>query len=146
MFRLIQGVIALFSSGILFRPMVLCGAILSFILIKTFSLTEIGNLVKSFNFYALMFLIAALSTCIFRCDYYKGGTRINWNSTLKKILAEFIMLIFTTGFSFIFWAMLPFGPEFKRNETTIIKVQSQQSYNHRQKLQNPYYTKTTKEN
>lgn len=92
---MIKGIVALITSGILFKPMVLTGIIGCIYLHYTVDEDKITNCFFNQNLYLICLLISLIYTCIFCRVYYTGGRKVNWKSTISGTLNNFLTLIMT---------------------------------------------------
>ena len=100
--KLFKGIVALFTSGILFNPMILTGIISGVVIMNITDGPSLHQMLTSLHFYMLFLLIAAFFTYAAKRVYYPGGSKINWKATALEIFAQFITLISTVIFTCLF--------------------------------------------
>jgi len=118
---LIRGIIALFTSGILFRPMVLLGIIGCIYLHYTVEEDKIADIFFNQNIYLICLLISLIYTCIFCRVYYTGGRRVNWKSTFSGTPHNFLTLIITLILCHIISFSFDMRPETLPTQTEVVK-------------------------
>lgn len=106
-----RGIIALFTTGILFNPMVLLGIIFGIIIMSTLDNDSIHKLFTSYHFYGLLLIISAICACTFKREYFSGGSRTNWKATLYGIPGQFFTLLAAIIFSCLFIFSFTFGED-----------------------------------
>jgi hypothetical protein len=106
---MIKGIIALFTSGALFNPMVLLGIICGFTAMLCLDSEPLRALYTNPNLYMLMMLIAALYVICFRRVYYRGGVDTDWGQTIAGIIGHFFRLALSFIFSMLFIYSISFG-------------------------------------
>lgn len=102
---MIKGFLALFTSGILFRPMVLCGIAGGIFLLVHFGEGKILPVFFEPAFYVLLLFIAGSYTCLFERSYHSGGKKVDWKDTLSGIIGQFLLLLAAVIFSCLFFYM-----------------------------------------
>ncbi len=110
---MIKGILALFTTGIIFNPMVLLGILLGFIAVGVLSEEQLHALYTNYHFYLLMFFIAALYVYFFRRTYYSGGYQTDWSNTLQTMVGYFLMFVAAFVFSMLFIMSFSFSDEEK---------------------------------
>ncbi|MBQ8671838.1 MAG: hypothetical protein IJ525_04870 [Alphaproteobacteria bacterium] len=105
---LLRGIISLFASGFLVRPMGLLGFISGIVIMSHINVS--ADLLKLFStplLYALIALVAIVYTCLFQRTYHSGGKRVDWKNTFWSIIGNgfhlFGALAITCMFIFSFW-------------------------------------------
>ncbi|MDR1695000.1 MAG: hypothetical protein LBR70_07430 [Lactobacillaceae bacterium] len=99
---LINGVISLFTSGLIFNPMVLIGIGFSILINTSFSYEEVFEVYKDYNIYFMAVLIAFTYIFFFKRPYKFGGEEIDYaelsfmvfGSALRLILSSVLMTSF----------------------------------------------------
>ena len=102
---MIKGFLALFTSGVLFRPMVLLGIGIGIFFLIHYGEGEILPIFFEPSFYVLLLFIAGLYTCLFLRSYHSGGKKIDWTETLSGIFGQFLLLLAAIIFSCLFFYM-----------------------------------------
>ncbi|MBE6451647.1 MAG: hypothetical protein E7016_06770 [Alphaproteobacteria bacterium] len=106
---MIKGILALFRSGLIFNPMVLLGVLTGFVCMATLEDDKLKALYTNYNFYILMFLVAAAYVYFFKCVYFQGGYRVDWKETILSMIGHFCMLVLSFIFSMLFVMVVSFG-------------------------------------
>lgn len=106
---MIKGILALFSSGIIFRLPVLSGIIIGFYMMFTLSDEEIMAVFHSPHVYMLGLIISAVYAFIFKRIYKKGGGIVDWNATVYSIFGHFLSYIVALVCSCLFILAISFG-------------------------------------
>lgn len=83
---MIKGLIALFTSGVIFTPMVLLGVILGICAILMMSPEELRSLFSDYHFYAFAAFVSAIWTVCFSKVYQEGGLVVDWQATIWRIV------------------------------------------------------------
>lgn len=103
---MIQGLIALITSGVLLNPMVILGIAGGVYIMQSFTESEIIELFRNSDFYLGMFAIAFLFAFFFEKVYHKDRKSINWSAifgvTFGRFVSLFIAVVFTCLFIFCF--------------------------------------------
>ena len=106
---MIKGIIALFTSGIIFNPMVLLGIIFGFLFDIFLSYEEIlSKVYKNPHFYLLGAIFAGLYVYFIKPTYTEGGRSYDWAamglslvfSTIKFVIASVLAIAFAEMFAF----------------------------------------------
>lgn len=118
---MIRGIIALFTSGILLKPMVLLGIIGCICLHYTVDEDKIADCFFNQNLYLICLLISLIYTCIFCRVYYTGGRRVNWKSTISGTLHNFLTLILTLVLCHVISFSIDMRPETLPTQTEVVK-------------------------
>lgn len=100
---MIKGLVALFTSGIIFNPMVLFGVISGAYTIVNKTPEEIRALFLTPFFYAVIAGISVGYTIIFARVYKIGGVHIDWFATSGSTIWNFIryFIAFVLSMSFV---------------------------------------------
>ena len=100
---MIKGLISLFTSGIIFTPMVLLGVISGAYAVINMSPEDIRSLMSNPLFYAGVFGVAAVYTFVFAKIYTEGGISIDWTSTGLRVIWNFVryLMAFVLTMSFV---------------------------------------------
>ena len=101
---MIKGIVSLFTSGFIFKPVVLSGIILGFISITNLSIEEIKTLITKSQNHLLLLLFVSVYVLIFKKVYKQGGAKIDFFATMLTIVAEFMIftLSYILSMSFVF--------------------------------------------
>ena len=104
-----KGLRALFTSGLIFNPMVLLGVISGIVSYVKFEAEKIVLLFSQPSFYGVVLLASLLYTCFFARVYKEGSVSVDWVSTTwnvaansLKYLAAFVLAMFFIGMIDIF--------------------------------------------
>ncbi len=100
---MIKGLLTLFTSGLIFSPMVLLGVISGAWAIVNLSPDDIRNLFFDFRFYVIVAILAVLFTVLFAKVYKSGGASVDWGATTAKMFWNFIkyFIAFVLSMSFV---------------------------------------------
>ena len=98
-----KGLIALFTSGVIFSPLVLLGVISGFFAIIKMTPEAIADLFGDFHFYGAVAFVAAGYTLIFAKIYKEGGIDVDWPATIGRIVWNFVryFIAFVLSMSFV---------------------------------------------
>ena len=89
-----KGFLALFTTGIIFKPMLLLGVIVGVGAYIGLDGERLKVLYTDWHLYTLFFLIAALYTYFFRKTYLENSYAVDWKETVKTMISEFFVLSF----------------------------------------------------
>ena len=103
---MIKGLIALFTSGIIFNPMVLIGVISGSYTIINLKPEEIRLLMINANFYMAVCVLAFLYTFIFARVYKTGGVNVDWGATTGLFVWNFVRFLISFVLSMSFVTMI----------------------------------------
>ncbi len=100
---MIKGLISLFTSGIIFNPMVLLGIVSGVYAIISFSPDKIRDILVDSDFYLAVLLISAFYTFVFARIYKSGGRVVDYSATFGLVVWNFIRCIiaFVLAMSFV---------------------------------------------
>ena len=100
---MLKGIIALFTSGIIFNPMVLLGIISGSYTILKLEPEKIRALFADYRFYGIVFVVAVLYTLVFGRVYQEGGMKVDTPATALRVVWNFIYYIvaFALAMSFV---------------------------------------------
>ena len=100
---MIKGLIALFTSGVIFNPLVLLGVISGIYSIIHFEPEQIRSLLTDVRFYLGVSAISALYTVAFAKVYDEGGLQVDWASTFGKTIWNIVryFIAFVLSMSFV---------------------------------------------
>ena len=90
---MIKGLIALFTSGIIFSPMVLLGVIAGACAILMLSSEALRGLFSDYHFYALAAFLSAVWTFGFSKIYQEGGVDVDWQATSWRAVWNFVRFL-----------------------------------------------------
>ena len=89
-----KGFLALFTTGLIFKPMLLLGVIVGVGAYIGLDGERLKVLYTDWHLYTLFFLIAALYTYFFRKTYLENSYAVDWKETVKTMISEFFVLSF----------------------------------------------------
>ena len=100
---MIKGLIALFTSGVIFSPMVLLGIISGAYCVVRLSPEQIRSLFIDARFYIAVVALSFIYTAFFSRVYDDGGESVDWMATFIKMIQNTIryFLAFILSMSFI---------------------------------------------
>ncbi len=87
-----RGILALFTTGLILQPMVLCGIILGCFFYVFFSGNEISEIYKSPVFYLAAVIPPAIYILGFRRVYHENG-QTDWTETILGLFSGWFKLI-----------------------------------------------------
>lgn len=99
-----KGIIALFTSGLFFHPMVLTGILSAVLVCLKWQDEEIYSILRTSYLYIIILVWALIYTFTFAKIYKEGGTEINRLATFARAIANAIK--FTIAFILTFSFML----------------------------------------
>lgn len=129
---MIKGLIALLTSGIIFRLPILLGIILGFFMMFMLSDEQIFAVFKNPLFYVFGIVISFLYAFTIKRVYHKGGTLVDWRATLYSVFGHFVSYIAAVIFSCLFIFTISFGGfdnEDKTAEDELTPAQAQELIN-----------------
>lgn len=103
-----KGLIALFTTGAIFNPLVMLGIISGFAAVIKLQPEVIMGLFSDYHFYGVVAVVAVLYTVVFAKIYKEGGIEIDWPSTLGKALWNFVKYFIAFVLSMSFLMMIAF--------------------------------------
>ena len=106
---MIKCILALFSSGIIFRLPVLCGIIVGFYLMFTHSDNEIFSAFHNPHLYFFGLSVCIIYAFFFKPIYKTGGGIIDWHATFYSLFGHFISYVVAVIFSCLFIFTVSFG-------------------------------------
>ena len=100
---MIKGIVALFTSGIIFNPFVLAGIVSGAFAIIKLKPEVIRELFLDYRVYGIVAISAVIYTLIFAKIYQTGGYSIDWTATVWRIIANFAkyFVAFLLAMSFV---------------------------------------------
>lgn len=104
-----KGIGALFSSGLIFNPMVLLGIVLGTFFFFGMTTEQVFELYFDFRFYALAFIIALLYNFLFKKVYDDGGLELDLKEMSIHSFGSFLLLIFSSVMMICFINLMYFG-------------------------------------
>ena len=105
---MLNGIKALFTSGIIFRPMVFSGIIIGFLMSAFLDFEEFFPLFSSVNLYLMMAALSGLYTLFFNQVYKGHGSALDYKAMGVKFLGNLFDLAVAGIFSFLFFETLIF--------------------------------------
>lgn len=105
---LINGIMTLFSSGLILNPMVLLGIAFALYLNTTFSLEDIFEIYKDFHVYLMAVLIGFIYIYFFKKPYKLGGKEVDYSEMSMMVLGAAFKLVFSSILMTSFIAILFF--------------------------------------
>ncbi len=105
---MLKGLKALFTSGIIFRPMVFSGIIIGFLLSAFLDMQEAFPLFADVSFYLLAAALSGLYTLFFNQVYKDYGHEIDYSAMGGKFVGNLLQLMLSGVLSFVFFEVLIF--------------------------------------
>lgn len=94
---MIKGIIALFTTGIMFNPLAWLGIGSGVYLMLYHQISQVVAMAQDWRYNAGLLLIIAVYTLIFKRSYYSGATRVNWSATVKSIFGNYFYTLFVAA-------------------------------------------------
>ena len=112
---MIKGILALFRSGLIFNPVVVCGIIFGFIGMTALEDEQFTAYYSNPCLYILMLMLSVVYVYNFRCIYVLGKNQIDWKETSLSMFGHFLMMVvsFISSMLFISMVMSLFSPRVK---------------------------------
>lgn len=105
---MLNGLKALFSSGLIFQPMVLCGVVCGFLLSAYLDWEDFFPMFGNAEFYLMTAAVAGLYTLFFNQTYKEHGSGLDYPAMGGKFLGNFLQLVLTGVLTFVFFEVLFF--------------------------------------
>lgn len=99
---MLKGLIALFTTGIIFNPSVLAGILFGVPSALFLEDEKLTALYKNYNLYIFFFLVAVVLTYYFKKTYRPHTFIVDWSATFKTMISQFILLVFSFFMSLLF--------------------------------------------
>lgn len=115
---MIKGLIALFSSGIIFRLPVLSGVILGLIMMFTLSDEQILAVFHNPLLYVFGLIISFIYAFVIKRVYHKGGSIVDWRATFYSVFGHFVSYVAAVIFSCLFVFTVSLGGFDNEDETS----------------------------
>ena len=103
-----KGIIALFTSGLIFHPMVLGGIISAVIVSLNWQSEEIYAILRTSYLYIGIFVLALIYTFVFAKVYKEGGEEVNQFATFIRALGNAVKFTLAFLLSFSFMMLMSF--------------------------------------
>ena len=103
-----KGIVALFTSGLFFHPMVLSGIVAAIAAIMKLQNDQIYDILRTSYLYIGAFVYALLYTFIFAKIYHEGGEYVNKSATFLKAIGNTIRLLLAFILTFSFAILMSF--------------------------------------
>lgn len=120
---MIKGFLALFTTGLIFKPMLLLGGIIgitSYIMLDGESLKL---LYTNWQLYALFFIISCLYVYFFKKTYLENTSQTDWKETSKTMLSEFFVLCFSFVIGMLLASFFDFSLPESKTQTNDLQKQ-----------------------
>ena len=105
---MIKGLISLFTSGIIFSPMVLLGIICGFFSIIKLSSEHIRTIIFDYKNYLILVIVTGIYVLAFKKIYKDGGLELDWIAIFLRILAESVKFLIAYVLSMAFVLIIGF--------------------------------------
>ncbi len=106
---MIKGILALFTSGIIFRLPVLCGVVVGFYMMLALSDEQIWATFQKPLLYVFGLIVCMIYAFVFKKVYRKGGSIVDWRATVNSLFGHFFSYIMAVVFSCLFIFAISFG-------------------------------------
>lgn len=103
-----KGIIALFTSGLFFHPMVLSGIIVAIAAMMKLQNDQIYAILRTSYLYIGAFVYALLYTFTFAKVYQEGGEYVNKSATFIKAIGNTVRLLLSFILTFSFAVLMSF--------------------------------------
>jgi hypothetical protein len=143
---MIKGIIALFTSGAMFNPMVILGILGGFAAMGFLDSDQLYALYTNPTLYLCMILVAGAYVVCCRRVYYRGGVDVDWGQTALSVVGHFLRLVVSFIFSMLFVYSISFGgddleqtpelPEFDQIEQQVRQQQQDLQKNYEEIMKN----------
>ena len=123
---MIKGILALFRSGLIFNPVVLCGIIFGIIGMTALEDEQFTAYYSNPCLYVLMLMISVVYVYSFKCVYVLGKNQIDWKETSLSMFGHFLIMVVSFISSMLFISMVGsfFSPRIKsqknKNEAAVV--------------------------
>ncbi len=105
---MVKGIIALFTSGIIFNPMVLLGIIGGIAAIVRLDEESIRALMTNYHFYLLIAFISFGYIFVFQKEYKEGGIELNYAAMVFTAIWGIVKFFLAFILSMSFVVMISF--------------------------------------
>ena len=92
---MLKGFLALFTTGLIFKPMLLLGGIVGIVSYIKLDGEQLKILYTDWHLFALFLLIASLYAYFFKKTYWGNTYATDWKETSKTAIKEFFVLTFS---------------------------------------------------
>lgn len=106
---MIKGLMALFTSGIIFRLPVLVGVVIGVVMMFTLSDEQIMAVFHNPLLYCAGLLISIFYAFVIKRVYHKGGSTVDWRATTYSVFGHFVSYVMAVIFSCLFVFTVSFG-------------------------------------
>ncbi len=106
---MIKGIVALFTSGAIFNPMILLGIFFGILFDVKMSYEQmIEHIYKNYHFYLLALLLAAAYNFVFHRVYDDGGDRLDKAAMAGNIIFSALKFVVSSALTISFIELLSF--------------------------------------
>ena len=114
-----KGLLALFTTGLIFRPMLLLGGLIGIIAYIKLNGDQLKILYTDWHLYALFVLISSLYAYFFQRTYWQNTYQTDWKETSKTMFSEFCLLTFSSFVGMLLASFFDFSmPEPSKQNTS----------------------------
>ncbi len=103
---MIKGILALFNTGIIFDPFVLCGILLGIFTAFTPDTELMENLFRQNSFYLLILLLSFLYNYLLKKVYKDDGYTLDYVRMALNIVLSLVKFVVSCALSIVFIMML----------------------------------------
>lgn len=103
-----KGIAALFTTGIIFNPMVLLGIILGFYCSFSLKSDAVTELYHDYHFYLLVLLISTVYVVLFKKVYKEDGMTLDAPRMALRVIGGVVKFVFASLLTISFVFMLSF--------------------------------------
>ncbi len=105
---MIKGIIALFTSGIIFNPLILLGIGLGFVCMATMDASQIEELFKDYHLYLLALLAAVVHRFGFKKVYKDDGDTLDVSTMIWQTIGDVAAFAVAAVLTLSFVSLLSF--------------------------------------
>lgn len=106
---MIKGIVALFTSGAIFNPMILLGIFFGILFDVKMSYEQmIEHIYKNYHFYLLALLLAAAYNFVFHRVYDDGGDKLDKAAMAGNIIFSALKFVISSALTISFIELLVF--------------------------------------
>lgn len=106
---MIKGIVALFTSGAIFNPMILLGIFFGILFDVKMSYEQmIEHIYKNYHFYLLALLLAAAYNFVFHRVYDDGGDKLDKAAMAGNIIFSALKFVVSSALTISFIELLSF--------------------------------------
>ncbi|MBE6452298.1 MAG: hypothetical protein E7012_02270 [Alphaproteobacteria bacterium] len=105
---MIKGLVSLFTSGLIFNPMILLGIGLGVFSVVNFDLAQIRLILSDYRCYLSVFVIAVMYVLMFKKSYKDDAVTLDYPLMLGRMMTETMKCLLAYVLSMIFVVLIGF--------------------------------------